>query len=243
MPAAAAMVSMASEPSSAYYDGPKKSSGKFLTHFARRLRIGKSGSSKSKHSPVAANGGLLLEMDSEEDRHGAESEEIVILRHAGATPDAILTASGGGSSGAESSTMVLLVPAATATVVAPPPFKRANSFRQSLSYLLKRTRPKLTERSCTSDSDVVHELDEETAVQRAGKRPVLDAFLPEQLPAKRHSTGDIFNEDLDATVRAQGLGVGTGGRHRRVHSDSTGCGPVTTTATGGKPTSKAGQPK
>uniref|UniRef100_A0A4Y0BJN4 GRAM domain-containing protein n=1 Tax=Anopheles funestus TaxID=62324 RepID=A0A4Y0BJN4_ANOFN len=221
MPAAAAMVSMSSEPS--YYDGPKKSSGKFLTHFARRLRIGKG--SKSKPS-ASVNG--LIEMDSEEDRHGGDTEEIVILRHA---PDEILT---GGSSGAESSTMVLVVPAAA--VVTAPPFKRGHSFRQSLSYLLKRNRPKLTERSCTSDSDVVHELDEDTANVRTSKRPVLDAFLPEQIPAKRHSTGDIFNEDLDANIRAQGLAA-TGGRHRRVHSDTTSYGHTDKTS------SKAGQHK
>uniref|UniRef100_A0A182NR42 Uncharacterized protein n=1 Tax=Anopheles dirus TaxID=7168 RepID=A0A182NR42_9DIPT len=223
MPAAAAMVTMSSEPSY-YVDGPKKSS-KFLTHFARRLRIGKG--SKSKAAGAGANG--LIEMDSEE---GAESEDIVILRHTALPPDDALT---GGSSGAESSTMVLVVPGAT-VVTAAPPFKRGNSFRQSLSYLLKRTRPKLTERSCTSDSDVVHELDEDVANARASKRPVLDAFLPEQVPAKRHSTGDIFNEDLDANVRAQGLRV-TGGRHRRVHSDSTSYGLT------GKTTGKAGLPK
>uniref|UniRef100_A0A182VZS8 Uncharacterized protein n=1 Tax=Anopheles minimus TaxID=112268 RepID=A0A182VZS8_9DIPT len=217
------MVSMSSEPS--YYDGPKKSSGKFLTHFARRLRIGKG--SKSKPS-AGVNG--LIEMDSEEDRQGGETEEIVILHHA-ATPDDVLT---GGSSGAESSTMVLVVP--RAAVVTAPPFKRGHSFRQSLSYLLKRTRPKLTERSCTSDSDVVHELDEDVVNVRTPKRLVLDAFLPEQIPAKRHSTGDIFNEDLDANVRAQGLAV-TGGRHRRVHSDTTSYGLTDKTC------SKAGQPK
>uniref|UniRef100_A0A182JJG3 Uncharacterized protein n=1 Tax=Anopheles atroparvus TaxID=41427 RepID=A0A182JJG3_ANOAO len=198
------MVSISSDPP--YYDGPKKGS-KFLTTFARRLRIGKGSKSKG----VGGNGaaGLVLEPDSE--------EELVILRHV--TPDEALT---GGSSGAESSTMVLLVPAGVATTAPPPPFKRANSFRQSLSFLLKRNRPKLTERSCTSDSDVVHELDEDVANARAGaRRPVLDAFLPEQLPAKRHSTGDIFNEDLDADVRgAQSLRVGAS-RHRRVHSDST----------------------
>ncbi|XP_053659509.1 GRAM domain-containing protein 2B-like [Anopheles marshallii] len=221
MPAAAAMVSMSSEPP--YYDGPKKSSGKFLTHFARRLRIGKGSKSKP---PVGAHG--LIEMDSEEDRHGGDTEEIVILRH-GTAPDELLT---GGSSGAESSTMVLVVPAAA--VVAAPPFKRGHSFRQSLSYLLKRTRPKLTERSCTSDSDVVHELDEDAANVRTARRPVLDAFLPEQLPAKRHSTGDIFNEDLDANACAR---VGPGGRHRRVHSDTTSYGQAD------KASSKAGQPK
>ncbi|XP_053679668.1 uncharacterized protein LOC128730619 [Anopheles nili] len=207
MPAAAAMVSVSSEPS--YYDGQKKSS-KFLTQFARRLRIGKS--SKAKVLPPGTNG--LIEMDSEEDRHG-ESEEIVIQRHA-ATPDEALT---GGSSGAESSTMVLLVPGASVVTTAPP-FKRGNSFRQSLSYLLKRTRPKLAERSCTSDSDVVHELDEDMAKLRSTKRPLLDAFLPEQVPTKRHSTGDIFNEDLDAGTRALELRVPTG-CHRRVHSDFT----------------------
>ncbi|XP_035896204.1 GRAM domain-containing protein 2B-like isoform X1 [Anopheles stephensi] len=229
MPAAAAMVSMSSEPP--YYDGPaKKSSGKFLTHFARRLRIGKG--SKAKPSVgVGANG--LLEMDSEEDRQGVvDGEEIVILRHGVAPmPDELLT---GGSSGAESGTMVLVVPAAA--VVTAPPFKRGHSFRQSLSYLLKRTRPKLTERSCTSDSDVVHELDEDAATVRKGKRPVLDVFMPEQVPAKRHSTGDIFNEDLDANIRAQEL-TGTGGRHRRVHSDTTSYGLT------GKTSTKAGQPK
>ncbi|XP_050072184.1 uncharacterized protein LOC126560065 [Anopheles maculipalpis] len=209
MPAAAAMVSMSSEPP--YYDGPKKSSGKFLTHFARRLRIGKG--SKSKPSVG------LIEMDSEEDRQGVDGEEIVILRHGGTAPDELLT---GGSSGAESGTMVLVVPGAT--VVTAPPFKRGHSFRQSLSYLLKRNRPKMTERSCTSDSDVVHELDEDAATVRKAKRPVLDVFMPEQVPAKRHSTGDIFNEDLDANIRAQelaGNGGGGTGRHRRVHSDTT----------------------
>uniref|UniRef100_A0A182QYY6 GRAM domain-containing protein n=1 Tax=Anopheles farauti TaxID=69004 RepID=A0A182QYY6_9DIPT len=231
MPAAAAMVTMSSEPSY-YADGPKKSS-KFLTHFARRLRIGKGSKSKTA---TGANG--LTEMDSEE---GAESEDIVILRHAGSTPDDALT---GGSSGAESSTMVLLVPACAAASshppLPPPPFKRGNSFRQSLSYLLKRTRPgKLTERSCTSDSDVVHELDEDVATKKSSKRPVLDAFLPEQVPAKRHSTGDIFNEDLDANIRAQGLQV-TGGRHRRVHSDSTSYGLTGKTT---NPKAAGGQPK
>ncbi|XP_058119407.1 uncharacterized protein LOC131261396 [Anopheles coustani] len=199
------MVSVPSEPP--YYEGPKKGS-KFLTTFARRLRIGKG----SKGKAAGGNGGSVLEPDSE--------EELVILRHA-TSPDDALT---GGSSGAESSTMVLMVPVSgTVAASAPPPFKRANSFRQSLSFLLKRNRPKLTERSCTSDSDVVHELDEDMANARVGaRRPVLDAFLPEQVPAKRHSTGDIFNEDLDADVRAgaQSLRV-AGTRHRRVHSDST----------------------
>ncbi|XP_035779057.1 uncharacterized protein LOC118459606 isoform X2 [Anopheles albimanus] len=210
------MVSIQSDPSS-YYEGPKKSS-KFLTHFARRLRIGK-GSSKSKSA--TPNGGGVLEQDSEEDRQG-DTEEIVILRGTrGGMTDETLT---GGSSGAESPTVLLVVPTSTAAILVPPvpPFKRGNSFRQSLNYLLKRTRHKATERSCTSDSDVVHELDEDAAtLTRSPKRPVLDAFLPEQLPTKRHSTGDIFNEDLDADIRAQELRVQGAGRHRRVHSDST----------------------
>ncbi|XP_052865386.1 uncharacterized protein LOC128271785 [Anopheles cruzii] len=204
------MVSVPSDP--AYYEAGPKRSSKFLTHFARRLRIGK-GSSSSKSKSVV--GGAVLELDSEEDRLVVgDTDEIVILRNGALATDEALT---GGSSGAESPTVVLVVPA----VIARPPFKRGNSFRQSLNYLLKRsTRSKPTERSCTSDSDVVHELDEDMANARHRKLPVLDAFLPEQVPTKRHSTGDIFNEDLDAGG-TRGRESRTAGRHRRVHSDST----------------------
>ncbi|XP_058057498.1 uncharacterized protein LOC131208695 [Anopheles bellator] len=240
------MVSVPSDP--VYYEAGPKRGSKFLTHFARRLRIGK-GSSSSSSSKSKSAGAAVLELDSEEDRLVVgDTDEIVILGNGAlATDPEALT---GGSSGAESPTVVLVVPAA---VVTRPPFKRGNSFRQSLNYLLKRsTRSKPTERSCTSDSDVVHELDEDMANARHRKRPpVLDAFLPEQVPTKRHSTGDIFNEDLDGVGGIRARELRTAGRHRRVHSDSTSYGaagakhakPAVTVVTIAPTIGGPGQPK
>ncbi|XP_053693830.1 GRAM domain-containing protein 2B-like [Sabethes cyaneus] len=101
------------------------------------------------------------------------------------------------------------------------PFRRGSSFRQSFSYLFKRNRSKMKDRSCTSDSDsnAVLELDEEND-DTAHAMPLLDAFLPEKVPTKRASTGDIFddiviqlNEDFDVKTSKRVL-------HRRTNSDS-----------------------
>lgn len=102
------------------------------------------------------------------------------------------------------------------------PFRRGSSFRQSFTYLFKRNKLKLKDhRSCTSDSDsnAVLELDEEADDSNTPSKPLLDAFLPEKVPSKRASTGDIFddiviqlNEDFGVKNRAKS--------HRRMHSDS-----------------------
>ncbi|XP_058821401.1 GRAM domain-containing protein 2B-like [Topomyia yanbarensis] len=100
------------------------------------------------------------------------------------------------------------------------PFKRGSSFRQSLNYLFKRNKYKVKDRSCTSDSDsnVVLELDEESIGSKPCE-PMLDAFLPDKVPSKRASTGDIFddiviqlNDDFGVKNRNK--------HHRRMHSDS-----------------------
>ncbi|XP_058448713.1 GRAM domain-containing protein 2B-like [Malaya genurostris] len=100
------------------------------------------------------------------------------------------------------------------------PFKRGSSFRQSLNYLFKRNKYKIKDRSCTSDSDsnVVLELDEDN-VGSTPSEPLLDAFLPDKVPSKRASTGDIFddiviqlNDDFGVKNRNK--------HHRRMYSDS-----------------------
>ncbi|XP_055547576.1 GRAM domain-containing protein 2B-like [Wyeomyia smithii] len=100
------------------------------------------------------------------------------------------------------------------------PFRRGPSFRQSFSYLFKRNRSKTKDRSCTSDSDsnAVIELDEENN-DAAHVMPLLDAFLPERVPSKRASTGDIFDDIViqfneDFNVKTKKI------FHRRTNSDS-----------------------
>ncbi|XP_039436477.1 uncharacterized protein LOC120418239 [Culex pipiens pallens] len=113
------------------------------------------------------------------------------------------------------------------------PFRRGSSFRQSFNYLFKRNRLKLKDRSCTSDSDsnAVLELDEENSCANTPNKPLLDAFLPEKVPSKRASTGDIFddiviqlNEDFGVKNKAKS--------HRRMHSDSMYFSVVSSAATG-----------
>lgn len=114
------------------------------------------------------------------------------------------------------------------------PFRRGSSFRQSFNYLFKRNKHKLKDRSCTSDSDsnAVLELDEEEPNIASTPSKPFDAFLPEKVPSKRASTGDIFddiviqlNEDFGVKNRAK--------CHRRMHSDSLciGKGVVSSNAT------------
>ncbi|XP_055635131.1 uncharacterized protein LOC129775006 isoform X2 [Toxorhynchites rutilus septentrionalis] len=100
------------------------------------------------------------------------------------------------------------------------PLKRGSSFRRSFSYLFKRNKHKLKDRSGTSDSDsnAFIEQDEDDGSNAASK-PLLDAFLPETMPSKRASTGDILDDivmrlDEDFDVKSKSK------CHRRMNSDS-----------------------
>lgn len=100
------------------------------------------------------------------------------------------------------------------------PLKRGSSFRQSFTYLFKRNKHKLKDRSGTSDSDsnAFIEQDEDNR-STAPTKPLLDAFFPETVPNKRASTGDILD---DIVMRLdEDFGVKSGVKtHRRMHSDS-----------------------